>query len=66
MSALPLKADISSAPFDVRFGPKADSCIACKHAELFNELVGNSKQRRRYFEAQLLGSLSVDDQLELG
>jgi hypothetical protein len=31
MSALPPKADISSARGDVRFVPKADSCTAAKN-----------------------------------
>src|SRR5262245_11714622 len=32
MSALPPKADIGTQPRDVRFVPKADSCIASHHS----------------------------------
>src|SRR5215510_2549560 len=32
----------------------------------FDNLVGGNLQRQRYFEAECLGSLQIDDQLELG
>src|SRR5262249_53893759 len=38
----------------------------CPIARLLDHLVGGGKQRRRYGEADELGGLDVDDQLELG
>jgi hypothetical protein len=45
--------------------PKPDSCTAAT-ARLFDQLVGATEQRDRHGEAQHLGGLQVDDQLDLG
>jgi hypothetical protein len=45
-----------SAQAYVRFGPKADLCSA---ADLFDHLVGSSKQRRRKDEAECLCGLET-------
>jgi hypothetical protein len=42
MSALPPKADICSALAYVRFGPKADSCIAAIHARLRTDIADSA------------------------
>ena len=54
MSALPPKADIDGRCFDVRFVPKADSCTAAKSV-LFDRLVGEREQPRRYIDAKHFG-----------
>ena len=59
MSALPPKADICSATRDVRFVPKADI------GSLFDHLVGALLEMQRHVEAERLGGLEVDHQLEL-
>src|SRR5262245_5647811 len=64
MSALPPKADMCGATRDVRYGPKADSCIAAK--ALFDQLVGERKQIRRDIEAERFGGCHVDDEINLG
>src|SRR5262249_979756 len=60
MSALPLKADICSAPAHVRFGPKRTL------TGLFDHLVGTGEHRRWNCEAKRLSSLEIDYQLILG
>ena len=47
------------------FVPESDIRIAAT-APLFDHLVGNSEQFIRHVEAQCLGGVQVDDQLELG
>ena len=41
-----------------------ESAISRHRARSFDQLVGAGEQRRRYFEAQRLGSLQIYDQLE--
>src|SRR5215469_12195766 len=65
MSALSPIADIGTQSCDVRFVPKADSRTAAKSG-LFNHVVSKRQQSRLYLEAELLGSLKIDHQLELG
>jgi hypothetical protein len=62
MSALPLKAHIGQRNSDVRFVPKAD----IPRSFLFDQFVGAAEQRHWNSEAERLGSLKVDDQLEFG
>jgi hypothetical protein len=58
MSALPPKADICSAPANVRFVPIADI------ATLFDHLIGAQQERFRDRKPERFGSLDVDYQLE--
>jgi len=60
MSALPPKADMCSATRDVRL------CQKRTLARLFDDLVGASDECVRDVDAQRLGSLEVDGQLDLG
>src|SRR5215471_8387036 len=48
MSALPPKADIGTQPCNVRFVPKADSCIAAKSLS-FDHVVGEHEEIVRQF-----------------
>jgi hypothetical protein len=59
MSALPPKADIGTPSCDVRFVPKADIRV------LFDYLVGAGEQPSRHANAERLGDLEVDKELEL-
>jgi len=45
--------------------PGADSCTA-QNQSLFDNLVGDREQSRRYFDAEQLGCLQVDHELEPG
>ena len=69
MSALPPKADIRLTPLHVRFVPKA-AVSRCSNTsaepELLDHLVGKLLKMQRHVEAEHLGGLEVDDQLELG
>src|SRR5262245_57445138 len=58
MAALPLKAELSSATWDVRFGPKADI------VRLFDHHVGAGKYCWRNCEAEGLRGLEIDHQLK--
>jgi hypothetical protein len=60
MSAIPPKADIAERHCDVRFVPKAEV------TSLLDHLVGGHLQRQRQLEAECLGRLEVDEQLEPG
>ena len=60
MSALPPKADMCSALVNVRFVPIADI-----RATSFDHLVGAADKRVGDVEAERLGGLEVDDQLDL-
>ena len=62
MSALPLKADMCGATWDVRFVPKANSCTAV----LFDHLVGESEQLVGNCETKCLGGLTVGGAGECG
>src|SRR5262245_28789795 len=59
MSALPPKADVCGATWDVRYGPIADIVPSV------DQLVGTGKQGRRDLEAERLGRLQIDHQFEL-
>jgi hypothetical protein len=60
MSASPLKADIIGRERDIRFGPIAEI------GGSFDYLIGAGEQRLGDIQAQRLGRLQVDDQLEFG
>jgi hypothetical protein len=64
MSALPPKADIVQHGGNVRFVPGPDSCGAAS-SFLFDHLVSAQQGRGRHRDAERLGSLEIDDQLEL-
>jgi hypothetical protein len=53
-SALPPKADSSRTSRYVRIVPKAEVAAS------FDHLVGQSKERRRYFGANCAGGLQID------
>src|SRR6516225_1136933 len=65
MSASPLKADnlhtISASPLSARTG-----LVRCSKKILFDHLVGASEQRGRHVDAEHLGGLQIDDELESG
>ena len=58
MSALPPKADMCGATRDVRFVPIADI------GDLFDHLVGAALHRLWHGNAERLGGLEIDDQLD--
>ena len=58
MSALPPKADIRPRDQDVCFGPITEV------TSLLDHLVSGHLQRQRQLEAECLGRLEVDDELE--
>jgi hypothetical protein len=64
MSALPPTADIRRTGCHVRFVPLATNAPQ-QTAFLFDHLVGAGEQRLRQGEAERLGGLEVDHQLEL-
>jgi hypothetical protein len=64
-AALPLKPDIARRGWHGRKVPLADICSAANCA-LFDHLVGTGEQLVWNLEAERLGGLEVDDQLELG
>jgi hypothetical protein len=65
-SAVPATADISILTRHFRVvHANTDSCIRGKRLSLFDHLVGAGEQRERDSEAERLGRLEVDDQLDL-
>ena len=64
------KADICSAKAHVRFTPKSGHLSALGQKRTFHHsfdhLVGARDEPRRHGEAERLGRLEVDHQLELG
>ena len=58
MSALPPKADIVERDRHVRFVPKADILHSLDH------LVSTGKQQRWHGEAECLGGLEIDEEIE--
>ena len=65
MSAIPPKADIRADEIDVRFVPLATKVQRSKSG-LFDHVVGATKQRKRYVEAEALGGFQINDQFDLG
>ena len=60
MSAVLGQADIPTKPPDVRLWARS------RLRQLFNNLISAGKERRRHCEAERLGRLEVDHQLEFG
>jgi hypothetical protein len=54
MSAFSARADIGGQALRVRFVPKAEVAAS------FDHLVGQSKELRRYFDANCAGGLQID------
>ena len=65
MSDLPPKADIAADEINVRFVPLATK-MQCSKSGLFDHVVGATKQRKRYIEAEALGGFQINDQFDLG
>ena len=63
MSALPPKADSRSQLWSVRFGPKPD-IASCSYSMISSASFGG--EAGRHLDAERLGSLEVDEELELG
>ena len=59
MSALPPKADIGERERDVRFVPKADIAVS------FDHIVSRHKEALRQSEAECLGGLEIEREIEL-
>ena len=56
---------MASSPRDVCFVPLAAEQMQ-QVASLFNHVIGASKQCRWHLETERLGSLEVDDEVEIG
>src|SRR5882672_8612207 len=57
--------NINATPPRARFGPRATERIAASSA-LFDHFVSQQLHRYRYVDAERLGGLHIDDQLEFG
>src|SRR6185503_2614375 len=63
MSAFLPKADMRAALADVRYGPEADMLVI-PIFPLFNHTIGAGDERGRHRDAERLGGLHINDQLE--
>jgi hypothetical protein len=66
ISALPPRADVEADIIE----PPVSATSGCEQSQerspLFDHLVGKLLEMQRHVEAEYLGGLEVDDQLELG
>jgi len=65
MTALPPKAEVHPRSCYVANVPEAAVSNRSKTVALFDHFVGDCQQRRRNCQAQQLGGLEIDNQIEL-